>query len=442
MRRFAEFTGGWPWQWRSEQLDAWVASGGWAHSTIRSYQGAVALFLDYVCDARYGWVARRAAGRGAASDLPRVEHRHPCGRARGPPRAPSVDSGRVQVLFDVADVVLAASSRRKGWLAAFRDATLFKVIYGWGLRRREAAMLDVGDFSVNPAAPELGRLGVCQVRYGKAMKGSPPRRRAVASVMPWAVEGLEQYLDEVRPCYGCGRTGVVAVRAGRADLARRIDERFAAWRAGPGCRVELSVHCLRHSYVSHLIEDGVDPLFVQHQVGHSWASTTAVYTSVGSDAETACCGPRWTGRSGKGTLQRGARKVGYRWHLRWLMAERGMFATSDLGPLLAERGVVLSREQVYRLVAGVPERLSLATLAALCDILGCQPGELIEPVRVAGRQADAGAAGRAAASPAAGPGRCPAQARRAVTRAGRCPAGDELAPERAAACPALPPGAA
>ena len=35
--------------------------------------------------------------------------------------------------------------------------------------------------------------------------------------------------------------------------------------------------------LSHLIEDGVDPLFVQHQVGHSWASTTAVYTQVGSD---------------------------------------------------------------------------------------------------------------------------------------------------------------
>jgi integrase/recombinase XerC len=36
--------------------------------------------------------------------------------------------------------------------------------------------------------------------------------------------------------------------------------------------------------VSHLIEDGVDPLFVQQQVGHSWASTTAVYTTVGADA--------------------------------------------------------------------------------------------------------------------------------------------------------------
>jgi DNA-binding Xre family transcriptional regulator len=57
-----------------------------------------------------------------------------------------------------------------------------------------------------------------------------------------------------------------------------------------------------------------------------------------------------------------------------------MFATSDLVPLLAERGVVLSREQVYRLVAKVPERLSLVVLAALCDALDCGPGDLIEPI--------------------------------------------------------------
>ena len=75
-----------------------------------------------------------------------------------------------------------------------------------------------------------------------------------------------------------------------------------------------------------------------------------------------------------------SKTIGYRWHLRRLMAEAGMFATTDLGPPLAERGITLSREQVYRLVTGVPERLSLATLAALCDILGCQPGDLIEPV--------------------------------------------------------------
>ena len=62
------------------------------------------------------------------------------------------------------------------------------------------------------------------------------------------------------------------------------------------------------------------------------------------------------------------------------MAEKDMYATTQLRPLLAERGVALSREQVYRLVTGVPERLSLATLAALCDILGCGPGDLVEPV--------------------------------------------------------------
>jgi DNA-binding Xre family transcriptional regulator len=76
-------------------------------------------------------------------------------------------------------------------------------------------------------------------------------------------------------------------------------------------------------------------------------------------------------------------KVSYRWHLRQLMAARGMFATSDLVPLLASRGVRLSREQVYRLVARVPERLSLTTLAALCDIFEVDAGELIEAVREA-----------------------------------------------------------
>ena len=40
------------------------------------------------------------------------------------------------------------------------------------------------------------------------------------------------------------------------------------------------------------------------------------------------------------------RQVGYHWHLRRLMAERGIFATTELVPLLADRGVSLSREQV------------------------------------------------------------------------------------------------
>jgi DNA-binding Xre family transcriptional regulator len=73
------------------------------------------------------------------------------------------------------------------------------------------------------------------------------------------------------------------------------------------------------------------------------------------------------------------RNLGYRWHLRTLMAAQGMFSTTDLAPLLAERGVVLSAAQVYRLVVQTPERLSLRTLVALCDILGCASTDLIEP---------------------------------------------------------------
>ena len=45
----------------------------------------------------------------------------------------------------------------------------------------------------------------------------------------------------------------------------------------------LSLHCLRHSYVTHLIEFGYPERFVQEQVGHAYASTTAVYANVSND---------------------------------------------------------------------------------------------------------------------------------------------------------------
>lgn len=72
--------------------------------------------------------------------------------------------------------------------------------------------------------------------------------------------------------------------------------------------------------------------------------------------------------------------MGVVWHLRERMASAGMWKTTDLVGPLAERGVQLSREQVYRLVTGQPERLNVYVLAALCDILDCTPNDLIEPV--------------------------------------------------------------
>ena len=68
------------------------------------------------------------------------------------------------------------------------------------------------------------------------------------------------------------------------------------------------------------------------------------------------------------------------------MADRGMFATTDLIGPLAQRGIRLSSSQVYRLVAERPERLSLKVLMALLDILDCSMEDLIEPSAPAGER--------------------------------------------------------
>ncbi len=104
------------------------------------------------------------------------------------------------------------------------------------------------------------------------------------------------------------------------------------------------------------------------------------------------------------------RKLGYTWTLRMRMAEHGLFATTELAPLLADRGIVLSAAQVYRLVTQTPERLSLRTLMALCDILDCSPNDLIEPVTEARRSRATGTTGTAGPATAAGRNRTPRRA--------------------------------
>lgn len=61
------------------------------------------------------------------------------------------------------------------------------------------------------------------------------------------------------------------------------------------------------------------------------------------------------------------------------MGGHGMFATTDLVPLLADRDVMMNAGQVDRVVTGRPGRMSMQLLAALWDILGCTPNNLIEP---------------------------------------------------------------
>jgi DNA-binding Xre family transcriptional regulator len=86
----------------------------------------------------------------------------------------------------------------------------------------------------------------------------------------------------------------------------------------------------------------------------------------------------------------------YRWRLRELMAQRGMFVTADLAPLLAAHGIKLSDSQVWRLITGRPERLNLRVLVVLCEILDCTPDDLIERVQAASAKKRASGGGRAA----------------------------------------------
>jgi site-specific recombinase XerD len=293
--RFQAFTNDYPWCWTPVDLEEWIQElrgpRARARATVRGYQNDLRSFLAYATDPVYGWAEECSSRFGS----------HPvqiCNRwntARhladfeGRPTRRALGRQELQDLFDAADEDVARSRRlgRKGWVGLFRDATVFKVAYAWGLRRREVQMLDLADFGVNPQAPEFGAFGAAYVRYGKGSHGSGPRRRTVLTVMPWSTDVLAQWIEDVRPRFNPGASQSLwpserSLRVGEHHL----NARFASLRERLGLPSGMGMHCLRHSYVTHLIEDGWDALFVQQQVGHEYASTTAVYTSVSSDYRT------------------------------------------------------------------------------------------------------------------------------------------------------------
>ena len=71
-------------------------------------------------------------------------------------------------------------------------------------------------------------------------------------------------------------------------------------------------------------------------------------------------------------------RVSFHWNLRQVMAENGMFQTTDLVAPLASHGIELSRQMIHRVVTKTPQRINLELLAALCDILHCTAADLLE----------------------------------------------------------------
>lgn len=292
VRRFVNHSNEYPWKWTAGMVDEWMTSLTAEEkkrpSTIRNYQGALRMFCDYITSPYYDWPAQCIERFGThptqvCHEWNTLAHLL---NYEGDPRRRPMTRDEVQKLLDFADseVERTVRSKRKGALAAYRDATIFKVLYAWGLRCNEACRLDLVDLHKNVAAPEFGRFGILSVRWGKATRGSPPKRRDVVSVMPWAVEALADYIENVRPLYNnSSHPGLWLTERGRRLRVREVEERFARYRDELKLPQELTPHCLRHSYVTHLVEDGVDARFIQEQVGHAFQSTTAIYTSVSRD---------------------------------------------------------------------------------------------------------------------------------------------------------------
>ena len=141
VRGFLECTDEFPWNWTPAHVDEWSLSltseKHLAPSTIRNYQMELRLFSEFLVDGRYGWAVacEEAFGTHPVPICHEWNTRLHLSQYEGRPEARPFTREELQRFFDYADdqVERAVAAKRKGALAAYRDATVFKVIYAWGL---------------------------------------------------------------------------------------------------------------------------------------------------------------------------------------------------------------------------------------------------------------------------------------------------------------------
>lgn len=178
------------------------------------------------------------------------------GRARTLPGVLSLEE--VQAILDAPDV-----SAPRG----LRDAAMLETLYATGLRVSELVGLRMQDLDLPAAfARTLG-------------KGSKER---IVPLSDAAVERLGAWLDRGRPAMLRRRPSphVFVTNRGGAMTRQGFWELLRRTARAAGVRRKLSPHTLRHSFATHLLQNGADLRVVQTLLGHSDISSTEIYTHV------------------------------------------------------------------------------------------------------------------------------------------------------------------
>ena len=166
-------------------------------------------------------------------------------------------------LSEVEELLKAPDSRR---LSGLRDLALLELLYAAGLRASEIASL-----KVSQADLEGGMLRVMG-------KGSKERMVPIGRK---AREVLKRYLRRSRAEGPAGGSEYLFLsRAGRPISRQTVWSILKKYARRRGLRKKIYPHILRHSFATHLLENGADLRVVQELLGHSDISTTQIYTHV------------------------------------------------------------------------------------------------------------------------------------------------------------------
>ena len=143
-----------------------------------------------------------------------------------------------------------------------RDTALLEVLYSAGLRLAELHGLDVADVD--------GDRGLVRV-LGKG------RKERIVPLGSTAVAAVDRYLDSSGRSPSSDGPLFLSERGRR--LSRRQIQRIVGARLSRAADGEtLSPHTLRHSFATHLLDEGADLMAVKELLGHVSLSTTRIYT--------------------------------------------------------------------------------------------------------------------------------------------------------------------